>query len=349
MHPLDRAGQWLLHSGIQAPEGGVARFYRSDLARNHPVSTEITGYHASALIYLHHVTKRPEYLNCAIETARFLTRRAWDEELRIFPFEYPDQSPAYFFDCGIIIRGLLAVWRVTRDREFLDVAVACGYGMLQAFDAGSDFHPVLELPSKVPASRNGRWSQSSGCYQLKVALGWHELAEESGEMRFREAYARMLEQSLAVESAFLPGHDDPAKVMDRLHAYSYFLEGLLPVLHQPALVDGIRRVASFLETIAPTFARSDVYAQLLRVRLYADAAGVLPLERGTAEKEVAALEEFQAASEDARIDGGFYFGRNGSGFLPYVNPVSTAFAMQALQMWRDYQERAPLPDRRLLI
>lgn len=340
---LERAGQWMLHSGIQEPEGGVARFHRTDTQRNNPVSTEITGYQASALTYLHQVTGAPEYRERAVETARFLTRRAWNEALQIFPFEYPEPSPAYFFDCGIIIRGLLAVWRMTREPEFLEVATACGDGMLEAFDAGFDFHPVLELPSKAPAVRDPRWSRSSGCYQLKVALGLQELAEASGGERFREAWERLLAEALREHREFLPGHSDRAKVMDRLHAYCYFLEALLPALPQRAMAEGIQRVAYFLHTIAPEFARSDVYAQLLRMRLYADSAGVLPIDEATAATEAESLAKFQ------REDGGFYFGRNEKGFLPFTNPVSTAFGMQALAMWDDHRRGLPLPDRRLLI
>ncbi len=62
-----------------------------------------------------------------------------------------------------------------------------------------------------------------------------------------------------------------------------------------------------------------------------------------------ALAEFQAASEDPRIDGGFYFGRREGVLSPHVNPVSTAFALQALEMWRECQAGTKLPCRHLLI
>jgi hypothetical protein len=71
-----------------------------------------------------------------------------------------------------------------------------------------------------------------------------------------------------------------------------------------------------------------VYAQLLRARIYADRAGLAPLDRDAAEFEAARLEEFQ------RPDGGFWFGRMGGRWLPYVNPVSAGFALQALAMWQ---------------
>ena len=45
---LDRAGLWLLQSGIQEAGGGVARYYLADKRENRAVSTEITGYAVSA-------------------------------------------------------------------------------------------------------------------------------------------------------------------------------------------------------------------------------------------------------------------------------------------------------------
>ena len=49
---IDAAGRWFLQSGIQEASGGVARYYRSDLRKNAPVSTEITGYAVSTLLFL---------------------------------------------------------------------------------------------------------------------------------------------------------------------------------------------------------------------------------------------------------------------------------------------------------
>ena len=60
---LARAGKWLLDSGIQEPCGGVARFYRSETGKNKPISTEITGYSASALVYLFHNGVEPSVLS----------------------------------------------------------------------------------------------------------------------------------------------------------------------------------------------------------------------------------------------------------------------------------------------
>jgi hypothetical protein len=352
--PISRAGEWFLHSGIQELNGGVARYYRTDLERNEPVSTEITGYAVSALVYLHARTHDQRYLDAAIRSARFLADIAWDPVSRVMPFEVDPARYAYFFDCGIIVRGLLAAWRASGAEEFLETACAIGNAMIAEFAAADGWHPILELPAKTPAPRDPlRWSRSPGCYQLKSAMAWWDLADATGDSRFREPYLELLDKQLRTYGTFLPGHPERARVMDRLHAFAYFLEGLLPRTDDrrcaTALCDGIRRLAGHLREIAPEFERSDVYAQLLRLRLYADWAGVTPLDRDAAASEAARLAGFQVSDPDPRVDGGFRFGHTPAGWLPFVNPVSTAFAMQALELWRETGEGGANLHRHLLI
>ena len=105
-----------------------------------------------------------------------------------------------------------------------------GESMARDFvSSDGEIHPILALPGKSPVERDPtRWSRSPGCYQLKSAMAWFELAEATGVAEFRACYERALERALRQYPGFLPGHPDPEKVMDRLHAFCYFLEGLLP-------------------------------------------------------------------------------------------------------------------------
>jgi hypothetical protein len=337
VYSLERAGHWFLDSAIQEPSGGVARFHLADVQKNKPVSTEITGYTASALAFLYRVTGNALYLDRAVSTAHFLAVEAWDSALGIFPFE-PGSQLAYFFDSGIIIRGLLAVWRITNEQRLLDIAVNAAHAMLKDFRFGADYHPILELPAKTPLPREDSWSRSPGCYQLKSALAWWEVSAITGEENLRRAYLELLHIN---HRDFLPGTTERLRVMDRLHAACYFLEGLSPVLDRPECVEAYRcmmgRISGYLRDIAPDFARSDVYAQLLRARVCA--ASVIPLDRALAREEACALAGFQ------RPDGGFWFGRRDGQMIPHVNPVSTAFSIQALEVWRAFEsgESNPCP------
>jgi hypothetical protein len=353
---LRRAARWFLESGIQEPSGGVARFYRSEIGKNKPVSTEITGYTASALVYLFEQTGDEIYLERALHTARFLLNEAWDERLRAFPFEWPSPSGeshhhTYFFDSGIIIRGLMAVWRHTQEPRLLEVAHAASRAMIADFHSGRDFHPILALPAKEPLPRAPRWSRLPGCYQLKAALAWFCVAEATGDASLHSAWRAMLDAALATHHSFLVPDDFSPEVMDKLHAYCYFLEALTPVLERAecahACAEGIATVSRLLRRIEPVFARSDVFAQLLRVRVYGSQA--VPLDVPAAAAEAAALAAFQASSEDPRIDGGFLFGRRNGAMSPHVNPVSTAFALQALELWREFRAEGKPACRQTLI
>jgi hypothetical protein len=132
--------------------------------------------------------------------------------------------------------------------------------------------------------------------------------------------------------------------MDRLHAYCYFLEALLGEGDRAGVRDalsrGIARVASLLREIAPDFERSDVCAQLLRIRLIAHRRDILTLDQNAACEEAARVVAYQAESPDVRLDGGFWFGRKQGTLLPFMNPVSTAFCAQALMLWHQHQTGA---------
>jgi hypothetical protein len=151
-------------------------------------------------------------------------------------------------------------------------------------------------------------------------------------------FEAVLAYSLGTHESFLAGE----QVVDRLHAYCYFLEACLAVSGRPevreALAGGIARVAGLLRETAPLFERSDVSAQLLRVRLIAHHQGAVELDLSAAQEEAARVGGFQAAEKEPRIAGGFWFGSKVGQVLPYSNPVSTAFGMQALALWGDHQK-----------
>lgn len=337
--------------------GGVARYYQSDVHKNARVSTEITGYAVSSLVWMHQRSGDEAYLDAAGKAGRFLAELAWSPGLATFPFEHSakgdaPQPLAYFFDCGIIVRGLLALWRETQQPEYLDISRRAGVSMIRDFAAGNgEIHPILSLPAKSPIERTSQWSRRPGCYQLKSALAWHELYEIVGDSEFGAAYESAVASALSTKDTFLPA-ETPEKTMDRLHAYAYFLEGMLPLAGRSdcaaALAEGIARISGYLRSIAPVFERSDVYAQLLRVRLFAAQLAGVPCDRAAAAREAEAIAGFQVRNADSRIDGGFWFGRNAQGFLPYVNPVSAAFCLQALDMWDDFEAGIAL-DRRSII
>ncbi len=337
---LEQAGEWFLHSGIQEPSGGVARYYRVDEQRNLPLSTEITGYSISALLELYQRTQRPEYLIAAQRAGRYL-ESAWNSTLKTMPFETEGDGAlrAYFFDLGIIARGLLRLWRVTGETWARDVAQKCGESMRDDFRAERGSHCILQLPEKTPFSHEVWWSRMPGAFHLKAALAWRELAEFLPD--FQEPYERQLEFSLTVWPELINLETRQEKLMDRMHPLGYFLEGLLPVLDRPecaaAMREAIALAGRLLREVAPQFTRSDAFGQLLRARLFAEAAGVLPLDLAQGQEEYNVFAALQDHSGTQRLRGGYYFGTRAGEVLPFSNPVSTAFCMQAQTYWEERQ------------
>ncbi len=329
---MEDAGRWFLGSGIRSTGGGVARYYRSDLRVNAPVSSEITGYAVSTFAYFHKITGDPAYRDAAIGSARFLANDAWDAKSHAFPFE-PGSSLAYFFDVGIIVRGLLS----TGSEEFLERAREGALSLAFDFIGDGAFHPIIELPDKQPLPYERQWSRNPGCYQLKSAAAWLGIGDDHARRMFDMA----LKSALQTHESFLPGDDNRPRVMDRLHAYCYFLEALLLVAERPecaaGLAWGIDRVAALLREISPEFERSDVCAQLLRVRLAAHHLKAVSLDETAAAEEAARIVKYQARSQDPALHGGFWFGQRGGEMLPYINPVSTAFSVQALVLWEQHR------------
>ncbi len=310
----------------------MARYYRSDLGANVPVSNEITGYAVSAFSYLHAITGDAAYRTAAIDSAGFLANEAWDAAAHTFPFE-PASNLAYFFDVGIIVRGLLS----TGAEEFRGRAREGALSLAFDFIGDGVFHPIVALPDKQPLEYERNWSRSPGCYQLKSAAAWLGIGDEHAVRMFDASLA----SALRTHESFLPGDADPNRVMDRLHPYLYFLEALLFVAGREectrVLVSGIDRVAALLRKISPQFERSDVCAQLLRVRLVAHHLNAVSLDETAAAEEAGRVAGYQARFDDTRLDGGFWFGRRHGEILPYMNPVSTAFSLQALALWEQHR------------
>jgi hypothetical protein len=354
---LPLVARWFLDSGIQDESGGVARYYLIDEARNARISTEITGYALSTFLYLHKLTGDERHLDAALRTGRFLCDQAWDRSAAIFPFEWSNvgalpERRAYFFDCGIIARGLMKLHAATDSQEYLDIAAKCADAMLKDFVTARDIDPILELPSKRPLTRDERWSRSSGCYQLKSALAWLEVGERTSDRRLVDAYERALHSATSGEEGFLTAEAPQERVMDRLHAYSYYLEGLLPRSGRPevrrALAGGIDKAGRHLREVRSTFERSDVSAQILRVRLHAARSGAVPLDEASAAEEAGWAAEFQLSTSDRATNGSFCFGRKGATMLPFANPVSSAFCVQALYQWLTRSSGDPLDWHELI-
>ena len=91
------------------------------------------------------------------------------------------------------------------------------------------FHPVIELPEKQPLAYEPRWSRRAGVLSVEIGASLADIGHDFGDEHARSCSTSAVARALATHESFLPGESDREKVMDRLHAYCYFLEALLAV------------------------------------------------------------------------------------------------------------------------
>ena len=97
----------------------------------------------------------------------------------------------------------------------------------------------------------------------------------------------------------------------------------------------VRRFVSLVTLIAAVGARAATFEELAT--------------QAAAAREAGQAAAFQVTSQDSRVAGGFLFGRKCGEPMPFVNPVSTAFCVQALAWWDDRKSNALQARRQLLI
>jgi len=124
----------------------------------------------------------------------------------------PVEPLSFFFDSGIIVRGLLSIWRATRHALYLDTAseMCLGNGETLWQTRTTTFIPVLCLPDKAPLDPGSPLVAKSGLLSTESRLGMHELYEITGAQEQEQLYRRMLAYSLRAHEQFLPGDPDPA-------------------------------------------------------------------------------------------------------------------------------------------
>lgn len=351
--------RWLSISGIQHESGGVSGFFNTDTRGYLPVSTPATAHYVDSQLWSRRFT-RGVLPAPAVRAGQFLVEHVFDSARELFaaaPKGTEDESVglAYFVDCGVALRSLVHLSDATNDQGYLEYAERCGLAMHSRMNTvDGAFFPLYDLEADRAYEELGEWSGEMAVPQLKAGLAFLELYKATGRGEFEHDAEALRKWCLKRHESFLGGEVDDVKVVEQLHGYCDFLDGLLPGValdtdSARVLQFGLLRVENLLDDIGDEYQRCDVMAQLLRLRMYADKLGVMELEYTRAEKEAATIAEFQVQSTDPRTDGGFVHARKRGQNLPQLDPTATALALQALEMWDQTEEGGLRDDWEVLV
>jgi hypothetical protein len=305
--------RWLLYSGIRITKGhdrgavygwknlaGTSSTSSSGLSScPYPfIYSEITGYAVTFFSWVYSEIKTEESLEAAKLSADWIIRNigltSSSSSLlvagRIKNSSFTDKgdlsNQIYAFDNGMIIIGLLNLYKLTKDSTVLSAAENMTKSLIQYFFNGRSSSKVitaalLDANFKTVNYGNGKWSTVPGAYHSKLALALFPLYHMTNNSLYNQIaeslcnFAQTLQKS---DGRFMtnPGYKD----LTFLHPHLYACEGLIYAginqRNTGHLMSGLKGLAWAVTQIKPNgglprstydqgIEQSDCMAQLLRL------------------------------------------------------------------------------------
>jgi len=364
---IDAAVNWLLMSGVQVQSEnplhhqGFVCWYDRETETMPYVYSEITGYLTTLMCALYDDRRDERCLTSARGAGDWLVRTA-QQMKGGFRCLYPIQSTRFdykfsqifTFDCGVIINGLVNVFRATGAAPYLAAAVTVGDWIVREVQKPNGaFYPVYDVDKDEFLESDQEWSLCSGSYHTKVAIGLINLFDLTGNTKYRDAAVKACDFALSFQQPDGRFVSFPAEGGTNSHPHAYSAEGLWvvgSVLKRQDYLDASAKATEWLfkwqspEGIIPRHfhngealynERVDILAQSLRLAAIHIGDGRLTLDlKAKLDTLVTVILRNQAESDDSRVNGGFYFGRLSDGsVMPHVNVWVTAFAIQGLSLY----------------
>ena len=374
------AGEWILRSGIQNTEGaragGFNAWYDPSEKNYSYVYSEITGYGITTLLYLEELFGDEECLDRAIAAADWLmseavhpsggvkTRDYYGEMDEADRYSF-DSGNIYAFDNGMVLYGAVNLFRRTEDRKYLDFARSIADFMIEKMGRpGGLFFAIFNAGTGATEDAPWRWSSQSGSYHAKLALGFSDLFDATGDKRYRETGAKLCRKCIEFQESSGRFRTSRADNSTHLHPHCYSAEGLLYAGMHFGEEEFIASAVSALRWALDNsrsdggvpklfngkdflpYYRSDTLAQVLRL-------GVILYGIGRIGKEyVPALEMLRERllsyqfQQETPQKGGFIYGTALDGSEKrHLNSWCTMFALQALIMYEDIYVNGKEPGR----
>ena len=184
--------KWLLHSGItikNGPKRGAVYGWKNLNPPSYPfIYNEITGYAITSFLYIYSELGEHEALQAAKDSANWIvesTRNSSSYLLSAGSIETDNfnqkgnlSNQIYAFDNGMIMIGLLNLYKVTRDPNLLKYVEKMAKSLIERFFDGSKLIALLDnsykpIPDNTsPHNRTDeiKWSAISGAYHCKLSL-----------------------------------------------------------------------------------------------------------------------------------------------------------------------------------
>jgi hypothetical protein len=354
--------KWLLTSDIRIKKGkhkGALYGWKNFNPTSFPfIYSEVTGYAISFFSWISIEFSRTDALKAAKDSCIWISKNMRSHLVVAKPPGSPNQrnelSDVYYsFDNGMILIGLVNLYKLTREYEILKLAEKLAQALIDRFYDGQKLVPRLDhsYNSMMTEHIDGivKWSTVPGPYHSKLSIGLLELSSLTDNSKYSEVSNSICSYALKCQSPEGQFITNPRSDIVYLHPHLYACEGLIySGLRQSndqqfnAGLHGIKWAinqlatrkadALFQNTGRQSAEQSDCTAQLLRLLLLCTQS----LKRYFSDSE---LNNIIDRVHSRLLDFYMPFGQ-GQGAIKYQFALDTAcswctmFSAQALNLWK---------------
>lgn len=238
-HNIDNNIKWLLFSDIRVKDGEDqgALYGWKDLTNNSLpfIYSEIVGYAITCFSWIYLETSNKQALTSAQESSQWIQKNMQQnllsagkiDDKRSFDLKGNLQNQIYSFDNGMIITGLLNLYKLDNNSDHLKLASRIADGLIEKFWNGDHMTALLDSAFNHTDYGKGKWSTIPGSYHTKIAFGFLKLFNITGNHLYQDIARSLCDFGLKKQDPNGRFKTNIENNVTFLHPHLYSCEGLL--------------------------------------------------------------------------------------------------------------------------
>lgn len=367
---------WLLHSGIQnlnknkRSYGSFNAWYDPSKKKFSYNYSEISGYLVTFMCFMFKLTKKRDFLERAKLAANWLIKNAQKKDGGFQCLFLVDNKlkhlkkkelRTYTFDNGVIINGLVNLYKITKNNKYLKSSIKCANLIEKKFTKSNyELMPIYDYKKKIFYENKKNWSEKSGPYHVKVSIGLTNLYKVTKIKKYFDLATNINYAYLKHRNNF--GDFKSTEKTTNFHPFLYALEGYWSTSKYIKLKNLNKLLKkSILWFISKSYKnqlprlkvnskfffseRIDIYSQTLRMIV------LLDINKKKVTKEISKkMIDYQFTSKDKIDNGSFSWGKFSNGKKSnHPNCWVTAFSVQSFLIFSNIKAKSLLKKNPFLI
>ena len=352
---------WITNSGIQNNNkkdknyGGYYAWINEKTNKYSYLYSEITGYLITFHCFIYSLNKNQKNLIAAEAAAMWLINRAQfsfggfkclelvDKDLKILD----KSSLSYSFDNGVILNGLVNLYKITKKKKYLNSAIKCANWLVSCSSEKGIIKPVYNISKSKFINNKKSWSMRPGSYHTKISIGLFNIYSVTKKVEYLNIANKVIKNSIRSQKKNGMFLSTPDHV--NLHPHCYAAEGIWVAanyfkkdVYYKSVISAVEWIKKNSKNNLPPRLffnkkkiiydyRIDAISQFLRLMLILDIDKKTKQKKSLTENILNLILKNCSNSSKKKFKGGFYWGMQSNGDnANCINTWTTSFVLQAL-------------------